>query len=142
MQRPFEPVPGPIDAGAASRNRGARAAALCLLPLALLTACGAGSAPPTGNETVIAADDGTYERLPLNAPVRIDGTVSARLRQGAVIDMGNGLCAHLAMSDVDWDALMPIVRVGARVTVVGHKAAGPHPSACRIHLERVGFLFQ
>ena len=138
----MKPVPGPIDAGAASRNRGARAAALCLLPLALLTACGAGSAPPAGNETIITADDGVYERLPLHAAVRIDGTVSARFQQGAVLDMGNGLCAHLAMSQVEWDALMRRDGAGALVAVVGYKAAGQHPSACRIHLNRVGFVFQ
>jgi hypothetical protein len=139
MHPPLDLVPDPIDAGAASRNLGAPRRALWLLLPALLAACGAGT-EPQANETIVRADDGVWERLPAGARVRLDGTLSGSFENGARVDLGPDLCAQLAMTRQEWDGLMQTTGPGQRVTVYGSKAPDPGGSACRLHLDRVGFI--
>ena len=84
MHLPLAIVPGPIDAGAASRNRGARRRALWLLVPVLAGACAGPPEPQAGgNETVVRADDGVWERLPVGARVRLDGVLSGEFDNGS-----------------------------------------------------------
>ena len=85
-------------------------------------------------------DDGIWERLPLGARVRLDGVLSGLFDNGARVDLGPALCASLAMTRSEWDALMVTAGPGRRVTAYGSKAAAPAGSACRLRLDRVGFV--
>jgi hypothetical protein len=141
MHSPLNLVPGPIGAGAASRNRGDRCRAFWLLLPALAGACAGPPEPQAGgNETVVAADDGVWERLPVGARVRLDGVLSGEFDNGARVDLGPNLCASLAMTRSEWDALMVTAGAGRRVTAYGSKAASPGGSTCRLRLDRVGFV--
>ena len=141
MHLPLAIVPGPIDAGATSRNRGARRRALWLLLTALAGACAGPQDPQAnGNETLVRADDGSWERLPVGTRVRLDGVLSAAFDNGARVDLGHNFCASLAMTRSEWDALMVTAGPGRHVTAYGSKAVRPGGSACRLRLDRVGFV--
>jgi len=108
---------------------------------ALLAACAGPQEPlANGNETAITADDGAWERLPVGARVRFDGILSGAFDNGARVDIASGLCASLAMTRSEWDALMVAAGPGRRVTAYGSKAAAPGGGACRLRLDRVGFV--
>jgi hypothetical protein len=141
MHSPLIAAPSPIHAAAASRNRGARRRALWLLVPVLAGACAGPPEPQAGgNETVVRADDGVWERLPVGARVRLDGVLSGEFDNGARVDLGPNLCASLAMTRSEWDALMVTAGAGQHVTAYGSKADGPGGSACRLRLDRVGFV--
>src|SRR6476661_4545666 len=135
MQCPFEPE-APIDAGAASRNR-----PVWLLALLLAACGGAQESPSMGNETAVTADDGTWERLPAGARVRLDGILSGVYDSGgAGVSIVPHLCAHLTMTRREWQGLMQTARPLQRVTVYGSKTANHDYLGCLIQLDHVGIV--
>lgn len=157
MHLPSKPGPGPIAADALSRNHGARH---CLVLLALLAACGIQEPPANGGTSelpankgtaaqqanggvtpVSGADDGVWERLPIGARVRTGGHLSPAFDDGARVQINPHVCAHLAMTRAEWDALIQTVRPGRQVTVYGSKAPRPD-GGCLIQLDRVGLVAQ
>ncbi len=131
---PLNLLPGPIGAGAASRNR-----AVWMLAT-LLAACGTPEPEANGDETVVRADDGVWEQLPIGTRVRVDGTLAGAFENGARVEIGRNFCAHLAMTRREWDGLMQTARPGQRVTVYGSKAPGPATGACPVQLDHVGLV--
>jgi hypothetical protein len=141
MHLPLKPVPDPIGAGAASRNRRERGGP-CLFFLLLLAACQRGPVP-LANEVdaaTVAADDGAWERLPAGARIRIDGILAGTFEDGARIELGPDFCARAAMSRQEWDRLLAATGAGRRVTVYGNKAHEAVPGPCLVQLTEPGFV--
>jgi hypothetical protein len=126
--------------------------------VALLAACGTSELPANGGTSqppaksgiaeppasggvtpVSGADDGVWESLPLGARVQTGGYLDPAFDDGARVQINPHVCAHLAMTRAEWEALVQTVRPGRQVTVYGSKAPRPN-GGCLIQLERVGLV--